>query len=343
MNRKYVTIGTVTLAGAALAFAIASQRAARATTTSASKPPARETGYIVSAGRVEPLSEEIKLGPQMDGVLKAVVVEEGQQVRRGQVVAVLDNGDYAARVELMQAALAEAEASLERLRNGSRTEERGEADALVREAQAQVDVATAERERRRMLVDRGAASRSEFDLVDRDWRTAQARLEAAKQRAAVTHDSTRPEDLRRAEAEVASARARVREAQALLEKTILRAPIDGRILRKIRKAGESVSANGTTPVVAMGDCSRLRVRADVDETDVARLRLGQSAFVKAEAYGERKFTGRVVKIGEALGRKNVRTDEPTERVDTKILETLIELDAGQTLPVGLRVDAFIQN
>ena len=342
MNRKYVTLGTLALAGAALAFVVASQRAARATTPAPAGSAQRETGYVVSAGRVEPQSEEIRLGPQMDGVLKAVVVEEGQEVRRGQVVAVLDNGDYSARVALARAALAEAEAALDRLRNGSRIEERGEADALVREAQAQVDVAASERERRRVLVDRGAASRSEFDLVDRDWRTAQARLEAARQRAAVVHQSTRPEDLRRAEAELASARARVLEAEALLDKTILRAPINGRILRKIRKAGESVSANGTTPVVAMGDCSRLRVRADVDETDVARLKIGQAAFVKAEAYGDRKFTGRIVQIGQALGRKTVRTDEPTERVDTKILETLIELDPGQTLPVGLRVDAFIQ-
>jgi hypothetical protein len=51
--------------------------------------------------------------------------------------------------------------------------------------------------------------------------------------------------------------------------------------------------------------------------------------------------GRVIRIGGMLGRKNVRTDEPSERVDTKILETLVELDAGTSLPIGLRVDAFI--
>jgi len=49
-----------------------------------------------------------------------------------------------------------------------------------------------------------------------------------------------------------------------------------------------------------------------------------------------------VRIGQALGRKNIRTDEPTERVDKKILETLVELDPGQTLPIGLRVDAFLE-
>jgi HlyD family secretion protein len=79
----------------------------------------------------------------------------------------------------------------------------------------------------------------------------------------------------------------------------------------------------------------------VDEADVARLRDGQAAYVTADAFGQRRFTGRVVRVGQVLGRKNVRTDEPTERVDTKVLETLIELVDGHELPLGLRVQAFI--
>lgn len=86
--------------------------------------------------------------------------------------------------------------------------------------------------------------------------------------------------------------------------------------------------------------SRLK-RADVDEMDVSRIRLNQRAYVTADAYAGKKFWGRAVRIGQAPGRKNVRTDEPGERVDTKILETLIELDAGRKLPAGLRVDSFI--
>jgi HlyD family secretion protein len=338
MSRKLViTITLFVLLLAALAYA------ARTKAPAPAKPAASpQSGFVVAAGRVEPLSEEIKLGPQMDGVLKAVLAEEGQDVRRGQAVAILENGEYSARVELARAALLERQAALDRLRNGSRTEERREADALVREAQVRLDLASAERERRRPLLERGAVSRSEFDMADRDYQAAKARVDAARERAAVVYSQTRGEDLRRAEAEVASAQARIREAEALLDKTVVRAPIDGRILRKIRKAGESVSSNGSTPIIAMGDCSALRVRADVDEADVARLRLGQTAFVKAEAFGDRRFTGTVVQIGQALGRKNVRTDEPAERVDTKILETLIQLDPGQSLPIGLRVDAFLK-
>jgi hypothetical protein len=85
----------------------------------------------------------------------------------------------------------------------------------------------------------------------------------------------------------------------------------------------------------------LRVRVDVDETDVATLRTGQKAFVKADTYGDKQFHGSVFRIGEILGKKNIRTDEPSEKVDTKILEVLLELEPNSQLKPGLRVDAFI--
>jgi HlyD family secretion protein len=245
-------------------------------------------------------------------------------------------------VDLARAVLAERQAALERLVNGARRQERSEALANVGEAEVLLDHARAERDRRRTLLDRGAISRTEFDGVERELRVAQARLEAVRQRHALVDADARDDERLRAEAEVRHAAAQIREAEALLAKTYIRSPLDGVVLRRYLKTGESVSANGNNPIVALGDTARLRVRVDVDETDVARLRVGQKAWVTAAAYGDRRFTGQVVRIGQALGRKNVRTDEPTERVDTKILETLVELDAGQTLPIGLRVDSYIQ-
>ena len=92
----------------------------------------------------------------------------------------------------------------------------------------------------------------------------------------------------------------------------------------------------------MADVSRLRVRVEVDETDVGRVALDAPAWVSAAAFGEQRFAGRVIRIGQALGRKQVFTEEPRERVDTKVLELLLELAPGAALPVGLRVDATIE-
>ncbi len=142
-------------------------------------------------------------------------------------------------------------------------------------------------------------------------------------------------------ADVLLARAKLDEARAMLEKTIVRSPIDGIVLRRHARAGESVSTQFDSPIVTLADRSSVRVRMDVDETDVARIRVGQPAYVTADAFGTRRFPGKVLRVGQLLGKKNVRTDEPTERVDQKVLETLVELEDGRDLPIGLRVRAFL--
>lgn len=346
------------LAGAALLAVTAAKfmNSSAATVPAAAAATQRSADrLVVGAGRVEPASEEIRIGSELDGRLKIVPVEEGSAVKRGQIVAVLENGDYAARIALAEsnlrqseAAVTQAEASLERLLNGARRQERREAAATVNEAEAVLANASIERERRRGLLERGAISKTEFESADREYLVARARLAAVGERRALVDDDSRPEDIARArgvlaesKARVMEMQARVRESREVYAKTEIRSPIDGVVLRKKLKAGESVSKEGGQAIVTLGDLGRLRVRVDVDESDVARLAMGQAAYVTAKAYGDRKFSGRVVEIGQALGRKNVRTDEPTERVDVKILETLVELDAGQTLPVGLRVDAYL--
>jgi ABC exporter DevB family membrane fusion protein len=298
-------------------------------------------GLIAAPGRVEAVSEEVRVSSELSGRLKRVNVEEGDRVTRGQVLAELENSDYRARVASAEAELALREAELRRTVNGSRAEERHEAEAAKQAAKAVLETAKREAERRRGLAERSVISRDEADRYERAYRVAQAEFEQASQRFALVDAEAREEDRSKAEANVAEARGRLEEARAIYEKSFLRAPIDGVILRKLRHTGESVSTQFDSPVITMADDSVLRVRLDVDETDVAKLKVGQQAYVTAEAYGEEKFEGTVIRVGRILGKKNLRTDEPTEHVDTKILETLVELKPGEKLPLGLRVDSYI--
>ncbi len=298
--------------------------------------------HIAAPGRVEPVSEEIEVAAEVSGRLVALLVEEGDRVEAGAVVARLQADDYAARLASARAALAVAEAEHLRLVNGARPEERREAQAALAEADAALAQAAREHQRRVRAAD--VIPREELERAASDVDLARARQAEAHERARVVDAPARADERARATAAVAQARARVLEAEALLAKTVIRAPMAGTVLRVVRRPGESVSVESPDGghVVTMADLSTLRVRADVDERDIAALRLGQRAYVTADAYGNRRFGGRVVRISEMLGRKNVRTDEPTERVDTKVLETLIELDADQRLPVGLRVDAYLE-
>jgi HlyD family secretion protein len=299
-------------------------------------------GIISAAGRVEPVSEDVKIGSELTGKLRQVSVDEGDHVRRGQVIAVLGNDDYAARILTGRAEIEMREAELRRVINGARQQERSEALASVREAEAVMANAHAEMARRESLFHSGDISRSDYERAEREYNVAKARYEGAAQHHSFVDADARDDDRARAEASLGLASAQLREAEALLAKTVIRAPMDGVILRRHLRAGETVSDKPDSPIFTMADDSILRVRVDVDETDVAKVAAGQSAWITADAFGDRKFTGHVVRVGEELGRKRVRTDEPTERIDTKILETLIQLDGHPPLPVGLRVDCYIQ-
>jgi len=309
----------------------------------AAVPATHEPELIAGPGRVEPQSEDIKIGSELSGRLKSVNVEEGDAIHRGQVLAELENADYRAQVDSARANVVAKEATLRKVINGARRQERDEAWSSVNESKAVMDNAQSELHRRQELFAAGVVSKEELDRYGREADVAKAKYEAAVQQHALVDDHAREEDQAFAEADVKLAQAQLEEAQARYEKTFIRSPIDGTVLRKHHRSGESVSNSSTVPdpVLTIGDRKTLRVRVDVDETDVSRVRVGQKAYVTADAFGKQKFWGRVVRLGQQLGPKNVRTDEPTEKVDTKILETLVELDPGSKLPDGLRVDAFI--
>lgn len=298
---------------------------------------------VAGPGRVEPVSEGIDVGAELGGKLKSVLVEEGDHVHRNQVLAVLSNDDYRAQVESAEAGLLEKEADLRKIVNGARTEERQEALASVNEAKAVLENSLVEMGRRQRLSGDGVISREEAERYEREYKVAKARYDEAEQHYALLNGPSREEDVARAQAGVALAKANLEEVRARYQKTFFRSPVDGVVLRKYHRPGESVtiSSSSPDPIVTLGNTKVLRVRVDVDEDDVARIRLGDRAYVTADAFGGQRFWGRVVRIGEELGPKNVRTGEPTERVDKKILETLIQLDDGHPLPIGLRVDSFI--
>lgn len=306
-------------------------------------PRPEYSGLVAGPGRVEPSSEDIKLGSELSGKLKSVNVEEGDAIHRGQVLAVLENADYYAQVLAAEADVAARQADLRKVVNGARNQERSEAFSSVRAAEAVMNNAQAEMARRQKLWAAGVTSREELDRYTREYDVARARYQEAAEHHSLVDDRAREEDRSLAEANLRLAQARLEEARARFAKTFIVSPIDGTVLRKHHRNGESVSNSATAPdpILTVGDKDVLRVRIDVDETEVSQVRVGQRAYVSADAFAGKKFWGRVVRVGEQLGRKNIRTDEPAERVDTKILETLVELDKGVQLPVGLRVDAFI--
>jgi HlyD family secretion protein len=297
---------------------------------------------ISAAGKVEPQSEEVRLGLSITGKLAEVLVDEGDPVHVGQVLARLDNTDWKARLAEAEATVHIREAELARVLNGSREEERREAEAAVREADAVVEQTAREVDRYSALGQSGWSSHQTLENTRRDHAVALAKQAQARQHLAVVAAKARDDDRERAEAALELAKAQRDEAAAILTKTEIVSPLDGVVLRRLHRVGEMISEAQDMPILSIGDISVLRVRAEVDETDIARLKVGQPAWVHADAFGDTRFPGHVTRLGSMVGRKKVLTDQPTEKLDDKVLEALITLDGHPPLPVGLRVDAFIE-
>jgi HlyD family secretion protein len=143
----------------------------------------------------------------------------------------------------------------------------------------------------------------------------------------------------RTQAALAVARAEWTIAQEALERTRIRAPIAGTVLQVQAKVGEMASP-ASEPLVVLGDRSRLRVRAELDERDVGKVTIGQRVVVRADAFRGRDFEGRVSSIAPMVGPRRISQRGPQKLNDSEVLEVLVDLTDASLLVVGLTVDVF---
>jgi ABC exporter DevB family membrane fusion protein len=301
--------------------------------------------HIAARGRVEgATSQEIKLASRVVGRLKEVSVNDGDPIHKGQVMAVLENNDLEAQVEQARANVGHAQAALERLQNGARSEERAASHAAMNEAQAAADNALQNYQRSQKLFHEGGIiSQSVLDQAERDWKMAEARLDSAGQNYKLVMAPPRAEDVASAQAELNLARAQLAQAQDNYDNTFVRSPVDGVVVKRYMNPGESISYESLyQPIVSVSDTTHLMVRAEIDENDIGKIQLGQRASIRCDAFRGQTFYGHVVRISGGLGPKKIQTDNPTEKIDMDVLESFVELDPGSPLRVGLRVDVYIE-
>lgn len=306
------------------------------------KAPLPDNGALVGGnGVVEPADREVRIAAQVSAVVSKVLVKEGDHVKAGQVLLTLNSGVEQAALAAAEADAAAERANSERAQRGLRVEDRDAISAEADAARSRADLSQGVLARTERLAQGGAVTSEELDRARRQSQVDQATFKATEARLRAAAAGSRAEDVAFARARVLAAEARVQQARATVERLTIRAPQDGEVLQVKIRQGELYSFQGTEPLMLLGDTRRLRVRMDVDERDIARVAQGSSAYVMADAFGSRRFSGTVVEVGRRFGRKNIRTDDPTERNDTKVLEVVLELEGEQPLVVGQRVTSFI--
>jgi len=296
---------------------------------------------VAGNGMVEPAQPETKVAGQLPGRIAIVLVSEGDRVETNAALVVMDSTVEKAALEAAEADLATAKATYARVSHGNRAEDVDSALADATSAKAKADNSAEILARARMLLEGGAATADDLDKAKNAAAADDATHKSLAARARAMTAGSRYEDVAEAKAKVVATEARRDQARATVERLTVRAPIAGQVLRIKYREGEYYNPTASESLLILGDTTKLRVRVDVDERDVSRVKVGTPGFAVADAWAGRRFAGKVVEIGRRMGRKNVRTDDPVERIDTKILEVVLELDDSTTLVPGLRVMGYL--
>lgn len=303
---------------------------------------ASKSWVVAAPGRVEPKGGETYIGTAIIGRVAEVYVSVNDEVEADELLMKLDDAEARARL-----AAAETEADVrEKIRDDQKlSSDRKE----VREAEDEVYRAERSVTGARIELDYALSGKRKGTVTDRTLSNARRRLQDAEDRlqrarlavaqAQAKADLPAPS---RAEAAVSEARAQVAITEALLDKTRIRAPGPGRVLRLEVKSGEMVAPSPGQPLIVTGDMSVMQVKAEVDEADVSKIRLGQAAYVKNASYPGREFEGRVVDMAPSLASPRISQRGPRRPTDVEVLEVTIEVQGEVPLLPGMRADAFFR-
>ncbi len=296
-----------------------------------------------ATGRVEPKDGEVRIASQVPGRIIEVSATTNDKVQAGDVLVTLDSEDLD---EKLLAAQSEAEVRVlerdEEPATGLALERRQAEDALnvseraLFKAQRAFDAAYVASKRPGGNADDVKELREKLAEAKTKVADDQKTLETVLAKAGLPLPT-------RLESSLLVARTDVAQVENALDRTHVRAPADGTILNVWAKVGEMASPSPDASLVLFGDISSLRVRAEVEERDVTKIRIGQRAVVRADGFPDKDFEGVVTQIAPALGSPRITSRGPRRPNDVEVLEVLISLDGTPPLLTGMRVDAFFRH
>ncbi|HRE37808.1 MAG TPA: efflux RND transporter periplasmic adaptor subunit [Chitinophagaceae bacterium] len=280
---------------------------------------------VNASGKIYP-EVEVKISPDISGEVTELNVEEGDSVKKGQILAriyadiyALQRDEAASRVNQSSATVDNSQAALESLR-------------------ANMELAQQTFDRYKKLYDDKVISKAELEQYETTLRSAKANYTAAQQ------------NIKSLKAGVQSTQVGLNRANKDLSRTVLTAPMDGVISSLKIKKGERVAGNSFnigTEMMTVADMAVLEVRVDVGENDIVKINIGDSADVEVDAYNNRKFKGVVTKIASStktsaasLTSNDVTNYEVRIRLDKSSYQDL----AGKTFPFrpGMNASADIK-
>ncbi len=289
---------------------------------------------IVLSGTVD--AHEADISFQVPGRILRLDTDEGRAVEIGSALAALDPRDYELSLARARAQADSAAKVLAALKAGSRVQDVHGAEAALRQAQADLQLARAQQERTAKLVAEHFLPPQQLDTANDQVEVAAAKAEQARQALSLLREGPRKEDIARAAADVEAADALVATAQQQLSYTRLLSPVAGVVSVRQAEQGQNVTAG--QPVFRVAEIARPWVRAYLDEKDLARVKLGQPAQVQVDGLPGKQFAGHLTFISPEAEFTPKTVETRALRVDL-VYRVKVEVDdaAGQ-LKIGMPAD-----
>jgi multidrug resistance efflux pump len=345
-----VRYGLPVIAVAGLIFAVGYvMRNARvgddqATMPQTSRPPSTPfQNTLAGAGVVEAQSENIFIGSPTPGIVAEVPVEVGQKVSQGDLLFRMDDRQLRGELRTLQAALDVAEAELLRMQSLPRSEQVAADTARLEEAEAVEVESRQQLDRIMQLVASRAVTQADADAARRTVAVAAAQVANARAELELTKAGAWQYDVMIAKQKAEEARAGVDRLQVELDRLEVRAPRDGEVLQVNVRPGEFAGTPPERTLLMLGSTDSLHVRVDIDEQDIGRYRAGIPGVAMPRGFPDLKYNLRFNRIEPFVVPKRSLTGDNTERVDTRVLQVIYEIEKNEPpLYVGQQVDVFFK-
>jgi HlyD family secretion protein len=319
-GRKWMVLGAIALIALAVAALVAFMPAGAGLADLGTK--AREVGIalvarqlpsadnvVLTAGGYIIPRRRIEVSSKISGRVERLLVEKGDSVRSGQILAYLDDREIRAQLEQARAMRMAAEARLKEALTGSRPQEVQRATAAVEQADATAKTTSFSLDRAKRLHAAGVLSQQAMDDAQNAHDVAVAQAKVAKENFELARIGPRQEQIDLTRAQLAEADASVRWLEAQLENTIIRAPVEGTVLERLIEQGEMVTTGyvsgrgAKSAFCSIANLKDLEVELDINESDIPRVRLGQECVVSPDSYPDRKYKARVREIAPEANRQ----------------------------------------
>lgn len=298
-------------------------------------PAAATKDAPIHARGVVESDEEAVVGSQAAGIIRKMEVAEGDPVTRGQLIAVLESAKIAAKIDQAEAAKRESQARLQELLAGNRPEDREMAKNRLSRAETVFGQARDEFERQERLLKKEATTRVERNRAEERMRVTEEELNEARASLQKTARGSRQEEIEQARARVGQAEADVAYYRSLMGENHIISPINGIVVERIKREGESVDVG--TPVAKLINPEKMRIRAEMEETDVGKIGEGTAVEVMCDSFPGKVYRGKVSRVFPFVQRREQKTFDPVASFDINTQKIHIALDDFSGLKNGMSV------